>query len=341
MTLNDQAYRDWLARMPKAELHVHIDGTLQAQRLLSLAKKNRVELPFKNAREVAKAYDFKDLQSFLDLYYLGASVLKDESDFYHLMMDYLLRCKAQNIVHTEIMIEPQTYLPNGVSFETMMNGFNKATEQASSEWGQSSLLILSFLRHLSQEEALQTLEQAKPYTSYFSAIGLASSEVGNPPKKFEQLYKAAGEQGYKAIAHAGEEGPPQYIWDSLEILKVQRIDHGVRCVEDRDLIAQLKRDQTPLTVCPLSNVRLCVFNNMRDHNVLSLLDQGLMVTINSDDPAYFGGYMNENYWALADALNMTKEQAIALNENSFHACFLELDSKQKFLDQLQKFYADN
>jgi adenosine deaminase len=332
MTIEFEA---WLSALPKAELHLHIDGSLQAHRLLSLAKKNAIELPYSSVEEVEAAYEFEDLQSFLDLYYLGASVLIDESDFYHLMMDYLLKCKEQNIVHCEIMVEPQTYAPNGVEFSTMMAGFDRAIKQAESEWGQSTLLILSFLRHLSEDEALVTLQQAEPFRENFVAIGLASAEQGNPPKKFEQLYAMARAQGYRATVHAGEEGPAQYIWDSLNDLKVERIDHGVRCVEDADLVTRLANEQIPLTVCPLSNIKLCVFDTMQQHNVLELLEQGVLTTINSDDPAYFGGYLNENFLALHHDLGMTQSQALKLIRNSFEASFLPLGKKQEYASALQ------
>lgn len=330
---------NWLAAMPKAELHLHIDGSLQAARMLGLAEKNGISLPYASVAAVEAAYDFKDLQSFLDLYYAGASVLIDEEDFYHLMMDYLLKCREQHIVHTEIMVEPQTYAPNGVSFATMMAGFDRAIAEAEAGWGQSVLLILSFLRHLSEQQCLDTLKEAEPFRDRFVAIGLASAEVGNPPKKFEELYRLALSQGYQAVAHAGEEGPPQYIWDSLNDLRVQRIDHGVRAIEDPALIEYLKLHQLPLTVCPLSNVRLRVFDNMADHRILDMLDQGLCVTANSDDPAYFGGFLNENFYALHADLGMSPEQAAALARNSFVASFLAEDKKAAFISQLDTYLA--
>jgi len=331
--IND--FEAWLSALPKAELHLHIDGSLQAHRLLSLAAKNNIELPYSTIAEVEAAYEFEDLQSFLDLYYLGASVLIEEDDFYHLMMDYLLKCKQQNIVHCEIMVEPQTYAPNGVSFKTMMDGFNRAITEAKSSWGQSVLLILSFLRHLSEAEALDTLKQAEPYRHHFAAVGLASAELGNPPEKFEKLYARARQQGYLATAHAGEEGPAEYIWNSLGSLQVQRIDHGVRCVEDPKLVTQLFKERTALTVCPLSNIKLRVFEKMQQHNILDMLEQGLAVTVNSDDPAYFGGYLNENFYALHKHLDMTQSQAQKLIENSFEVSFLSAQEKQTFLAQLQ------
>ena len=324
-------FSNWVAKLPKAELHLHIDGSLQAHRLLSLAKKNGVSLPYSSVEQVEAAYQFEDLQSFLDLYYLGASVLIEENDFYHLMMDYLLKCKEQNIVHAEIMLEPQTYAPNGVSFETMMNGFQRAIDESTNGWGQSVVLILSFLRHMTEEECLTTLELAKPFKDSFVAIGLASAEKGNPPEKFERLFEMALAQGYKATAHAGEEGPAQYIWSALKTLKVERIDHGVRCVEDAHLLKHLVKHQIALTVCPLSNVKLGVFDCMRQHNVLELLQQGVAVTINSDDPAYFGGYLNENFDALHQSLGLNRSQVIQLIKNSFKASFLSESSRQEYL----------
>jgi len=329
-------FNQWIKTIPKAELHLHIDGSLQASRLLSLAKKHKITLPYSTIEDVHNAYNFSNLQEFLDLYYLGASVLKESNDFYHLMMDYLLKCKEQNIVHTEIMVEPQTYAPNGVSFATMMQGFTKAIDEAKASWGQSVLLILSFLRHLSEEEALKTLQEAKAFRSQFVAIGLASSEVGNPPEKFKKLYAEALKQGYKCTAHAGEEGPAAYIWDSIRLLHVSRIDHGVNCVQDTGLMEYLVKEQLPLTVCPLSNVRLGVFKEMKEHTVLALLRKGLLVTINSDDPTYFGGFLNANFEALHDALGLGKEETLTLIENSFKASYLKKKEINYYLSQIQK-----
>lgn len=328
-------FSEWISALPKAELHLHIDGTLQAHRMLSLAQKNAISLPYKTVEDVERAYEFEDLQSFLDLYYLGASVLIDEEDFYHLMFDYLLKCKEQNIVHTEIMVEPQTYAPNGVSFATMMAGFNRAIEQARLEWGQSVLLILSFLRHLSEADALATLKQAEDYRDDFAAVGLASAELGNPPEKFENVFATARKQGYLVTVHAGEEGPAAYIWDSLDKLKADRIDHGVRCVEDQALLTKLADQKMALTVCPLSNIKLCIYQNMREHAILTLLEMGIPVTVNSDDPAYFDGYLNENFVALHEDLGLSDAQAIALIENSFEHSFLSDSKKHVFLDALK------
>lgn len=328
---------DWMAAMPKAELHLHIDGSLQAERLLSLAQKNKVAIPYQNAKQVEAAYDFKDLQSFLDLYYLGASVLRDEEDFYHLMMDYLHKCRAQNIVHCEIMVEPQTYFPNGVRFATMMAGFDRAIADAKAGWNQSVLLILSALRHLSEADALAMLAEAEPFVDRFVALGLASAERGNPPQKFANLYARARHLGLCTTVHAGEEGPPQYIWDGLNLLKAERIDHGVRCTEDQQLVDYLINHQVPLTVCPLSNVRLRVFDHIRQHNILQLLDLGVLVTVNSDDPAYFGGFINENFTALHNDLQLSLAQAVQLAQNSFRASFLTDADKAAFILQLDNY----
>lgn len=332
-------FENWLKAAPKAELHLHLDGTLEAGRLLQLAEKNCVQLPYETLEEVEAAYRFENLQSFLDLYYLGASVLRDEEDFYHLMMDYLQRCRQNNIVHTEIMIEPQTYLPNGIGFPVFMAGFRRALAEARSRWGQSALLILSFLRHLPEAEALEVLEMAEDYREDFVAVGLASSEQGNPPRKFTELYRRAGEHGYRLTVHAGEEGPPAYMREALEDLQVERIDHGVRCVEDEALVELLCERAVPLTVCPLSNVRLRVFPDMQQHNILRLLERGLVVTVNSDDPTYFGGYMNDNFIALHRALNLDRTQALQLLRNSFEASFLAAAEKSALRKNLDDFAA--
>jgi len=330
-------FEDWLKAAPKAELHLHLDGTLEASRLLSLAEKKGVPLSFHTLEEAEAAYQFENLQSFLDLYYLGASVLGDEEDFYQLMMDYLLRCRENHIVHTEIMIEPQIYRSNGIEFPVFMAGFKRALEEARNQWGQSALLILSFLRHMPEAEALEVLDLAEAYRDDFVAIGLASGEKDNPPEKFTELYRRARERGYHLIAHAGEEGPPAYIRAALDDLQVERIDHGVRCVEDESLVEQLRERQIPLTVCPLSNVRLCVFPEMCQHNILQLLQRGLKVTINSDDPAYFGGYLNDNFIALYRELDLNRDQALQLLRNGFEASFLPAVKKQEFLKQLDTF----
>jgi adenosine deaminase len=296
-----------------------------------LAKKHGIHLPFANAKAIADAYEFDSLQSFLDLYYQGADVLRDEDDFFALMWAYLLKCKAQNIVHTEIMFDPQTHTERGIDYAVFMSGFARAIDKAKAELNISVYLILSFLRHLSEESAFETLEQAKPYYSMITAIGLDSSELGNPPAKFQQVFAKAKSLGFKLVAHAGEEGPPSYVWEALKLLKVDRIDHGVRSIEDPELMAHLKRHKIPLTVCPLSNLKLCVVNDMSEHNILELLDEGLMVTVNSDDPSYFGGYLNQNYVAIADKLPLTQASLLQLVRNSVTASFLPDQDKAELL----------
>jgi adenosine deaminase len=327
----------YVSDMPKAELHLHIEGTLEPEMMMALAKKHGVVLPYATLEDVHAAYNFSDLQSFLDLYYFGASVLREESDFFDLMWAYLVKCRQQNIVHTEIMFDPQTHTDRGIAFEVMMRGYLGALKQAEAEWGQSSKLIMCFLRHLSQASAFETLRMAEPFRDEIDAVGLDSGELGNPPEKFTEVFTAAAQQGYQCVAHAGEEGPPAYIWGALNSLNVTRIDHGVRCLEDDELVEQLVRDQTPLTVCPLSNVRLCVVDEMKDHPILAMLDKGLLVTVNSDDPPYFGGYLNDNFLAMVGGLALNQAQAKQLAANSFKASFLDEDKKVQFLDALEAF----
>ena len=300
------ANAEFIKALPKAELHLHIEGSLEPELMLSLAEKNGITLPYATLADIEAAYHFDDLQSFLDLYYLGAGVLIHEQDFYDLMWQYMLRCKAENIVHTEMMFDPQTHTDRGVSFATVLNGFCRAMDDAEEQWGQSSHLIMCFLRHLSEEDAIETLQLALPFKNRIKAVGLDSSEVGHPPEKFKRVFKMAADAGFLRVAHAGEEGPAQYIRDAIELLDVQRIDHGVRCVDDEILVARLAASRMPLTVCPLSNVRLCVYDSMNQHPILDLLSQGVCVTVNSDDPSYFGGYLCDNFEALAQALGMTQ-----------------------------------
>ena len=314
--------KDLIQKLPKAELHIHIEGTLEPELMFRLAKKNSIKIPYKSAEEVKEAYSFTSLQSFLDIYYAGANVLITKEDFFDLTWVYLLKCKAQNIVHTEIMFDPQTHTSRGIEFKTIIGGITKALNRAKEELDISSFLIMSFLRHLSQEEAFATLKDAEPFRDKIIAIGLDSSELGNPPSKFKELFEEAKKQGYKLVAHAGEEGDSSYIWEALNLLHVERIDHGIRCDEDEKLLEHLKDKKIPLTVCPLSNVKLKAVKDMKYHNILKLLKQGLHVTVNSDDPAYFGGYLNENYEALVESLDMSEEELKALIENSFKGSFL-------------------
>jgi len=309
----------WLNALPKAELHLHLEGSLEPELLFTLAERNKVALPWSDVETLRKAYAFHNLQEFLDLYYQGAGVLRTEQDFYDLTWAYLQKCKVQNVVHTEPFFDPQTHTERGIPFEVALGGISRALEDGRRQLGISSGLILSFLRHLSEEEAFKTLEQALPFRDAFFAVGLDSSEVGHPPRKFQRVFERARSEGLLAVAHAGEEGPPEYIWEALDLLKVKRIDHGVRAAEDPKLLERLVDEQIPLTVCPLSNVKLCVFKDMAEHNILKMLEMGVKVTVNSDDPAYFGGYVTENFAALQESLGMTCEQAERLAKNSLEA----------------------
>ncbi|WP_312247278.1 adenosine deaminase [Stutzerimonas nitrititolerans] len=310
---------DWLNALPKAELHLHLEGSLEPELLFSLAERNKIALPWSDVDALRSAYAFGNLQEFLDLYYRGADVLRTEQDFYDLTWAYLQKCEEQNVVHTEPFFDPQTHTDRGVPFEVAMRGISDALADGRELLGISSGLILSFLRHLPEEAAFKTLEQAMPFRDAFFAVGLDSSEMGHPPSKFERVFAKARAEGFLAVAHAGEEGPPEYVWEALDLLKVSRIDHGVRAAEDPRLIARLIEEQIPLTVCPLSNTKLRVFDDMSQHNILELLEQGVKVTVNSDDPAYFGGYVTENFMALHESLGMTEQQARRLAQNSLDA----------------------
>ncbi|MBU6950641.1 adenosine deaminase [Hahella sp. HN01] len=329
--------QDFLKGLPKAELHLHIEGSLEPELMFEIGRRNGVALPFANVEEVRAAYEFNNLQEFLDIYYQGAQVLLHEQDFYDMTFAYLQRCREQNVIHTEMFFDPQTHTDRGVDIGVVIRGLTRAMEDAEAQWGQSSKLILCFLRHLSEEAAMETLRQALPYKQHFVGVGLDSSEVGHPPEKFQRVFEQALNAGLLSVAHAGEEGPPEYIWQALDLLKVKRIDHGVRCIEDAALMQRLIDEQIPLTVCPLSNIKLCVFDSMSEHNILRLLEKGLKVTVNSDDPAYFGGYMNENFIAMQEALPMSKEQAAQLARNSFEASFLTSEEKVRLLARLDQY----
>lgn len=310
---------DWLNALPKAELHLHLEGTLEPELLFKLAERHGVALPWGDVEALRAAYNFGNLQEFLDLYYAGADVLRTEQDFYDLTWAYLLKCKEQNVIHTEPFFDPQTHTDRGIPFEVVVRGITQALANGEKQLGVTSGLILSFLRHLSEDAAQATLDQALPFRDHFVAVGLDSSEKGHPPIKFKRVFARARAEGFPAVAHAGEEGPPEYIWEALDQLGVVRIDHGVRAFEDERLMARLVDQQIPLTVCPLSNTKLCVFDDMSQHTILKMLDRGLKVTVNSDDPAYFGGYVTENFMALHEGLGMTQEQARRLAQNSLDA----------------------
>jgi adenosine deaminase len=313
--------RDIVASLPKAELHLHIEGTLEPEMMFEMARRNGVLLRHQSIEDLRRAYDFSDLQSFLDIYYEGAGVLRTERDFREMAMAYFRKAASQNVRHAEIFFDPQTHTERGIPFATVIRGLHQAREEAKRALNVSSLLILCFLRHLSEDHALKTLDQALPFRNWIAAVGLDSSERGNPPRKFERVFARARAEGLLAVAHAGEEGPTRYIWEALDLLQVRRIDHGVRCLEDPELVRRLAREQIPLTVCPLSNVKLRVFDTMADHNLRRLLDAGLKVTINSDDPAYFGGYINENYIAAGEALGLTDGELDHIARTSFEASF--------------------
>jgi len=322
--------KELIAKLPKAELHLHIEGSLEPELMFALAQKNNITLPYKTIEEVKNAYNFTSLQSFLDIYYAGANVLITESDFFDVTWAYLLTCKAQNVLHVEIFFDPQTHTSRGIAFETVVNGITKALQKGEIELGISSFLIMCFLRHLSEEEAFKTLQESLLFKDKILGVGLDSSEVGHPPSKFERVFAACENVGYKIVAHAGEEGDSSYIWEAINLLHVKRIDHGIRCDEDATLVEFLIEKQIPLTVCPLSNVKLRAVSSMREHNIINLLRKGVLVTINSDDPAYFGGYINENYEAVANSLHVSQEELKTLAQNSFKASFLSEVQKQHF-----------
>lgn len=324
-----------IKKLPKAELHLHIEGTFEPELMFEIARRNKVVTRFNSIGEIKEAYNFHNLQSFLDIYYEGAKVLLHERDFYDLTMAYLVRCKEDNVVHTEIFFDPQTHTDRGVSFETVFKGIHAALKDAENAWGITSHMIMCFLRHLSEEEAFKTLKESLPFKKDILAVGLDSSEVGHPPSKFQRVFEAAIKEGYLTVAHAGEEGPPAYIWEALDLLKVKRIDHGVRALEDEKLMARIIAEKIPLTVCPLSNLKLCVFKSLSDHNLKQLLQRGVKVTINSDDPAYFGGYANQNYLETAAALDLSSQELKTLAANSFEASFLDAASKQNWISKIQ------
>ncbi len=323
-----------IERLPKVELHLHIEGTLEPELMLALAERNQIALPYNSLAAVQAAYHFEDLQSFLNLYYLGASVLVTENDFYELMWQYLVRARSQNILHAEVMFDPQTHLQRGIGFEVFMPGFTRAIEQAKTQWGLSVYLILCFLRDQSQTAALETLTRAMPFKHQITAVGLDSAEIGHPPSKFEAAFAAARKAGFHLVAHAGEEGGPDMIAEALEVLGVERIDHGVQCIQDAALRKRLADDQIPLTVCPLSNIKLRVFDQMAQHPILDLLAEGLCVTVNSDDPAYFGGYLTENFLALDAALGLSEKVFRQLLTNGVRSSFLPEAEQARLIDQL-------
>jgi len=329
-----------LCAMPKAELHMHIEGSLEPELIFALAQRNGVAIPYASVEELRQAYAFTNLQSFLDIYYAGASVLLKEQDFFDMAWAYLERAAADHVVHTEMFFDPQTHTARGVAMQTVVDGLHRACVEAKSKLGVSASLILCFLRHLSEEEAFETLEQALPHRDKFIGVGLDSSEVGHPPEKFARVFARCRELGLHLVAHAGEEGPPEYVWSALDVLKVERVDHGVQSAKDPALMQRLAQDRIPLTVCPLSNLKLCVFPDLAQHNLGTLLDAGLVATVNSDDPAYFGGYMNQNFTQTFEATGLDARHAWQLAANSFEGSFIDEAAKRAYVERLNAVFAD-
>ena len=324
----------FIKKTPKAELHVHIEGTLEPELMFKLAKRNNIKIPFKNINDVKSAYNFSNLESFLNIFYQGSNVLVKEQDFFDLTWAYILKCKEDNVVHVEIFFDPQTHINRGIYFEVVINGIYKALVKANKEFGLTSKIIMCFLRHLDEKSAFKILDQALVHKDKIIGVGLDSSELDHPPRKFERVFKKAIENDFLTVAHAGEEGSPEYIWEALNLLKVKRIDHGVQCLQDKKLVKKLLDDQIPLTVCPLSNIKLCVFKKLKDHNLKKLLDIGLMVMVNSDDPAYFGGYINKNLIECQAALDLSKEDIKKLIINSFKSSFLTERKKREWIEKI-------
>ena len=339
--VNHTQLNNYIEGIPKAELHLHIEGTFEPELMFEISRRNNISINYKSIDELKKAYSFNNLQEFLDIYYAGASVLLQVQDFYDLTWAYLTKAHEQNLIHTEIFFDPQTHTNRGLSFDTVIQGIRSALDDGKEKLGISSKLIMCFLRHLDEAAAFETLNQALPYKNWIAGVGLDSSEMGHPPSKFQRVFSKARDEGFITVAHAGEEGPAEYVWEAINLLNVSRIDHGNRSLDDEQLIKYLIETQIPLTVCPLSNLELKVVNDLKDHPLLKLMEAGLVVTINSDDPAYFGGYMNENYTQIASALNLTKKHITQLAKNSFKASFLHDREKEKLIHQVDTYYQKN
>lgn len=333
--------QDFIQAMPKAELHLHIEGSFEPELMFEIAQRNGIAIPYSSVEEVKAAYNFNNLQEFLDIYYAGANVLQTEQDFYDLTWAYLQRIHAQNVVHTEIFFDPQTHTERGVAFSTVFEGIWRAMKDGEEKLGISFHIIMSYLRHMSEESAFETLEMALPYKDRILGVGLDSSEVGHPPSKFERVFTRSREEGWLLFAHAGEEGPPEYVWEALDLLQIDRIDHGNRCLEDENLVAEIAERGLGLTVCPLSNLELCVVDDLKQHPIRTMLQKGLKATVNSDDPAYFGGYMNENFNAIQQALNLTKAELAQLGKNAFEAAYLPDEQRQQYLDAIDALVAES
>jgi len=328
---------NFIKKIPKAELHLHIEGSFEPELMFEIADRNKISIKYKSIDELKVAYNFNNLQEFLDIYYAGADVLLTEEDFYDLTYAYFQKINEQNVIHTEIMFDPQTHTNRKVKFSTVINGIKNAQDKAKEEFGITSKLIMSFLRHLDEQSAYNTLEQSIEYKYWITAVGLDSSELNNPPSKFKGVFAKAKEEGYKTVAHAGEEGPAEYVWEAMEDLDVTRIDHGNRSLEDNELVEKLVERKIPLTVCPLSNIKLRNVHKIENHPIKTMLNKGLVATINSDDPAYFGGYMNENYCAVTNALSLTEKDLFQLTLNSFNSTFLNDNEKKESIAKLNEF----
>jgi len=332
---------DFIKGIPKAELHLHIEGTFEPELMFEIAKRNNIKIKYKTVSELRQAYDFDNLQDFLDIYYQGAGVLIEERDFYDMTWAYLEKIRVQNVTHAEIFFDPQTHTDRGIAFDTVVNGISRALKDAHDKFNISSKLIMCFLRHLDEEAAMKTLDSAVKHKDLIAAVGLDSSESGNPPSKFQKVFARAKAEGFLTVAHAGEEGPAPYVWEALDLLKVSRVDHGNHSLDDEKLVAELVRRNMPLTVCPLSNLKLKVVKNLKDHPLRRMMEKGLLVTINSDDPAYFGGYINDNYIAIAKALDLYKEDICKLAKNSFRASFLNEKAKLQMKQKVDEYYRLN
>ncbi|MBI3590780.1 MAG: adenosine deaminase [Candidatus Melainabacteria bacterium] len=332
--------KTFIQNIPKAELHVHIEGSLEPELMFKLAKRNNISLKYGSVDKLNMAYKFCDLQSFLNIYYEGAAVLIQEQDFYDMTWAFIEKLKSQNVLHAEIFFDPQTHTTRGVPFKTVINGIYRALQDGEKKYKISTGLIMCFLRHLDEKSAMKTLEESIPFKDKIIGVGLDSSELGNPPSKFTNVFSKALSFGYLTVAHAGEEGPAEYIWEALDMLKVSRIDHGVRCVEDKNLVEEIIKRKIPLTVCPLSNLKLGVFKKLEEHNLKELLDYGVLVTVNSDDPAYFGGYIGDNFLSIQESLALKKEDIYKLAKNSFEASFLNIKEKQSMLKKLDSFVTE-
>jgi len=339
--MKDSSIERFIAGMPKAELHLHLEGSFEPELMFEIAKRNQIKIDYSNIAELKKAYKFNNLQEFLDIYYTGAKVLTKEVDFYDLTWAYLQKVHAQNVVHVEVFFDPQTHTERDISFDTVIRGIYKALKEGNEKLGITFRLIMCFLRHLDETSAFKTLDQALPYKNWISGIGLDSSEMGNPPSKFVRVFAKAREEGFLVVAHAGEEGPAEYIEEALDLLKVVRIDHGNNCLDDEVLVARLARSQVPLTLCPLSNLELKVVKDLKNHPLVEMMEKGLLVTVNSDDPAYFGGYMNENYLGVARALDLSREQLAELAKNGFRASWLPEGEKNKNIQKIELYLEGN